>query len=47
MALKNGYRIIRICQEIVLYEKENWEMALTEAIHSDFTLIKIGSVYEN
>jgi very-short-patch-repair endonuclease len=46
-ALKNGYRIIRICQEIVLYEKENWEIQLKESINSPEKLIKIGSVYEN
>lgn len=44
-ALDNGYRMIRICQEIVLYEKENWENQLINAINSKEKLIKIGSVY--
>lgn len=44
-SLDNGYRMIRICQEIVLFEKEDWENQLQEAINSKEKLIKIGSVY--
>lgn len=51
LALENGYRIIRICQEIVFYEKEDWENKLLNMInkvtHSNVISInKIGSVYE-
>jgi len=45
-ALENGYRIIRICQRIVLADKEYWENQLLEAINSKEKLIKIGSVYD-
>lgn len=47
MALENGYTVVRICQEIVLYNKENWENQLANAIkkYNNPKLIKIGSVY--
>lgn len=44
-ALNNNYRIIRICQEIVLFDRENWENQLLNAIRYDELIIKIGSVY--
>jgi very-short-patch-repair endonuclease len=50
LALENGYKIIRICQEIVLYEKEDWENQLynniNKLINSNIiTINKIGSIY--
>lgn len=45
LANKNGYRIIRICQRIVLSDKDGWEVKLHQSINSDDILIKIGSVY--
>jgi very-short-patch-repair endonuclease len=44
-ALSQGYRMIRICQEIVLADKEDWENELIKAINTKEKLIKIGSVY--
>lgn len=44
-ALDNGYRMIRIFQEIVLFEKEDWGNQLNEAINSKKNLIKIGKIY--
>jgi very-short-patch-repair endonuclease len=49
-ALENGYHMIRISQEIVLADKEDWENKLKEAINtcikSDETLyLTIGEVY--
>jgi Tfp pilus assembly ATPase PilU len=41
-----GYRMIRICQKIVLADKENWENQLKNAINSEEELIKIGSIYK-
>lgn len=40
-------KIIRICQKIVLFNKENWENQLKEAIKNNINLIKIGSVYQS
>lgn len=47
LANENNYKIIRICQEIVLFDKENWQTQLTQAINNDSNLTNIGSVYEN
>lgn len=44
-ALDNRYRMIRICQTIVLHDFEDWGNQLINAINSDKILIKIGSVY--
>ena len=46
MALENGYRIIRICQRIVFYDKENWQIQLINAINQNINYIEIGSIYE-
>jgi very-short-patch-repair endonuclease len=51
-ALDNGYHMIRISQEIVLADKEDWENKLKEAINtcikSNETLyLTIGEVYNN
>ena len=46
LALFQGYRIIRICQRIVLADKEDWENQLKKAINSKEEFIKIGSVYK-
>jgi hypothetical protein len=49
-ALENGYSIIRICQEIVLNEKEDWENQLIniiKLIDKKVVLCKIGTVYKN
>lgn len=45
LANKNGYRMIRICQQIVLRDKENWDNQLKNAIENTSQLIKIGSIY--
>jgi very-short-patch-repair endonuclease len=45
LALKNGYRMIRICQQIVYSDKEDWENQLLKAINSKDKLIYIGSIY--
>jgi very-short-patch-repair endonuclease len=47
LANENGYIMIRICQEIVLYDKEDWEKQLINAINTKYTLVNIGSVYES
>lgn len=47
LALDNGYLMIRICQKIVLFDKENWENQLKEAIKNNINFIKIGSVYQS
>jgi very-short-patch-repair endonuclease len=47
LANENGYRIIRICQEIVWNETEDWENQLNEAINKNNKIIKIGNVFKN
>jgi len=46
LVLSQGYKIIRICQQIVWNDKEDWENQLLKAINSEEELIKIGSVYK-
>jgi len=46
LALSQGYKMIRICQQIVWNELEDWEKHLLQAINSKEELIKIGSVYK-
>lgn len=47
MALANNYSIIRICQRIVLFDKEDWENQLKQVIkkYDNPKLIKIGNIY--
>lgn len=50
LANENGYKIIRICQEIVFYEKEAWENKLFNMINNlinsnVISINKIGSIY--
>jgi very-short-patch-repair endonuclease/predicted SPOUT superfamily RNA methylase MTH1 len=45
LANENGYKIIRICQQIVWNDKEDWEKQLKNAINLNQKLIKIGSIY--
>jgi very-short-patch-repair endonuclease len=47
LANDNGYRMIRICQEIVLNDLEDWEIQLINSITTENTLINIGSVYSS
>jgi very-short-patch-repair endonuclease len=47
LANKNGYRIIRICQEIVWNDTENCEIQLKVAINQNNKIIKIGNVFKN
>lgn len=51
LALTNGYNILRICQESVWYDREDWigqlENYLKTVSCDDNKLIKIGSVYLN
>lgn len=47
LANDNGYRMIRICQEIVLNDLEDWEIQLINAITTENTLINIRSVYSS
>jgi len=39
--------MIKICQEIVLNDLEDWENQLINAIITENTLINIGSVYSS
>lgn len=50
-ALQNGQHLIRICQEAVFYNKENWEEQLRGTIiylqtQSSPKVTKIGKCYE-
>jgi very-short-patch-repair endonuclease/DNA-directed RNA polymerase subunit RPC12/RpoP len=45
LALENGYKMIRICQRIVLNDKEDWQIQLINAINQGGLLVKIGNVY--
>ncbi len=47
MSLENDYSIIRISQEIVLFDKEEWENQLKQVIkkYDNPKLIKIGNIY--
>jgi very-short-patch-repair endonuclease/predicted SPOUT superfamily RNA methylase MTH1 len=47
LAIENGYKIIRICQQIVWNDKEDWENQLKKSINVNVNekLIKIGSIY--
>jgi very-short-patch-repair endonuclease len=45
LANENSFRMIRICQEIVLNDLEDWKNQLINAIKLEYTLINIGSVY--
>ena len=49
LALKNNFKVIRICQRIVWNDKEDWDTQLKEAISNinKIELIKIGSVYKS
>jgi very-short-patch-repair endonuclease len=47
LALKNGYRMIRICQRIVWNNKEDWGNQLTNAINNQDKYIEIGNIYHN
>jgi very-short-patch-repair endonuclease len=47
LANENGYRIIRICQEIVWNDTEDWKNQLNEAINKNNKIIKIGNVFKN
>jgi very-short-patch-repair endonuclease len=46
LALENGYKIIRICQEIVWNNKEDWEIELINAINNKNKYIEIGNIYK-
>jgi very-short-patch-repair endonuclease len=45
LANENGYRMIRICQQIVLEDLEDWQFQLKESINKDNHLLNIGSIY--
>lgn len=45
VALKNGYRMIRICQETVLYNKDNWEQQIIDCIENKKDINFIGDIY--
>lgn len=45
LAHENGYRMIRICQEIVLNDLEYWKSQLKDSIDQTCALIKIGKIY--
>jgi len=50
LANDNGYTVIRICQEIVWNDLENWEIILYQTINdmsifNTTSIIKIGSIY--
>lgn len=45
LAFENGYRIIRIYQEIVLNNKEEWQIKLKNAIEDKKYIIEIGYIY--
>ena len=45
LANDNGYRMIRICQEIVLNDLEDWGYQLINAIKNNETIIRIGNIY--
>jgi very-short-patch-repair endonuclease/DNA-directed RNA polymerase subunit RPC12/RpoP len=49
LAIENGFTIIRICQEIVFYNKEQWDTQLLSQIDrlNRPNLICIGTVYSN
>lgn len=47
-ALVNGYSMIRICQETVLFDRNNWQQELLNAVKHlklQTGIIKIGNVY--
>lgn len=46
LANDNGYRMIRICQEIVLNDLEDWDYQLINAIKNNETIIRIGNIYD-
>ena len=46
LANDNGYRMIRICQEIVLNDLEDWGYQLINAIKNNETIIRIGNIYD-
>lgn len=50
LALENAYKMIRICQQIVFYEKEDWENQLYNIINkviksNEISIHKIGAIY--
>jgi very-short-patch-repair endonuclease len=51
IAIENGFHVIRICQQIVYNDAENWESKLLDAIKDlrktrEYQIIKIGSIYK-
>ncbi len=45
LALENGYRMIRICQQIVLNNLEEWDKKLLNSIKNNNLISKIGTIY--
>lgn len=46
LANYNGYNIIRICQQIVWNDNEDWKNQLKNAIIDNIKYIEIGKIYE-